>query len=131
MLVDFFLSWIKNYDGNNLVANFRAQGNAIEKKFHVCSQCTKSFTKLQCLLDHMQHWGLIAAHFLGGNNCPTVLIRSAVVNSFMLYGRPTDHSLACFDIYPSLILFKSLLWLINWHCTCASEINYLCLCLCL
>ena len=49
----------------------------------------------------------------------------------MLYGRPTDHSLACFDIYPSLILFKSLLWLINWHCTCASEINYLCLCLCL
>ncbi len=36
---------------------------------------------------------------------------------------------ACFDIYPSLILFKSLLWLINWHCTCASEINYLCLCL--
>ncbi len=35
-----------------------------------------------------QHWGLIAAHLLGGYNCPTVLIRSAIENSFMLYGRP-------------------------------------------
>ncbi len=24
-------------------------------------------------------------------------------------------------VFPSLILFKLLLWLINWHCTCASD----------
>ena len=30
----------------------------------------------------LQHWGLTAAHLLGGYNCPTVLIRSVVENSF-------------------------------------------------
>jgi hypothetical protein len=30
----------------------------------------------------LQHWGLIAAHLFGSYNCPTVLIRSEIENSF-------------------------------------------------
>jgi hypothetical protein len=33
----------------------------------------------------------------GGYNCPTVLIRSAIVNSFILYGRP-NIVFDCFDM---------------------------------
>jgi hypothetical protein len=56
----------------------------------------------------LQHWGLIAAHLSGGYNCPTVLIRSAIENSFMLYCRPTENRLCLLCLYP-LSMFYAIL----------------------